>query len=74
METLTESLTQQLGFDLTAAVETKRRLTVGSSFIDKKTTSESFLGLQFGGEQKKNENQILEQEAKHSPSPFGKVA
>ena len=73
METLTESLTQQLGFDLTEAVETKRRLTVGSSFIEKKTTSDSFLGLQFGAEQKKNENQVMDQETKPNPSPFGKV-
>ena len=73
MVTLTESLTQQLGFDLRADVENKRRLTIGQSFIDKKTNSGSFLGLQFGAEQTKNGNQIMEQETKPA-SPFGKVA
>ena len=35
METLTESLTKQLGFSgLSEAVETERRLTVGSSFVE----------------------------------------
>jgi hypothetical protein len=35
METLTESLTKQLGFNLSEAVENERRLTVGSSFVEK---------------------------------------
>ena len=42
METLTESLTKQLGFNLSEAVETERRLTVGSSFVEKPTEQYSF--------------------------------
>ena len=36
METLTQSLTKQLGFDLKGAVEKERRMTVGSSFVEPK--------------------------------------
>lgn len=42
MENLTESLTKQLGFNLKEEVETERRLTVGSSFVEKPTDSYSF--------------------------------
>ena len=42
METLTESLTKQLGFNISEAVETERRLTVGSSFVEKPTEQYSF--------------------------------
>ena len=46
METLTTSLTKQLGFDLTEAVEKQRKMTVGSSFIEK--SSSGPLDLNFG--------------------------
>ena len=50
METLTVSLTKQLGFDISAAVEKQRKETIGSSFIERKTSSESFLDLKFGSQ------------------------
>ena len=50
METLTVSLTKQLGFDISAAVEKQRKETIGSSFIEKKTSTESFLDLKFGNQ------------------------
>lgn len=50
METLTKSLTHQLGFDIKEAAEQKRRLTVGQSFIEKK--SGDLGGLQFGRKDK----------------------
>ena len=50
METLTSSLTKQLGFDLSEAVENQRKQTIGSSFIEKK--SDGLLGLQFGKKEK----------------------
>lgn len=46
METLTLSLTKQLGFDMSEAVENQRKQTIGSSFVEKK--SEGLSGLQFG--------------------------
>ena len=54
METLTSSLTKQLGFDLSEAVENQRKQTIGSSFIEKK--SDGLLGLQFGKKEKGNAN------------------
>ena len=72
METLTESLTQQLGFDITEAAANKRRNTVGQSFIDKDTSSGSFLGLKFGADPPKDGSPGAAPE-KAAASPFGRV-
>lgn len=64
METLTTSLTQQLGFDLTQAVEDKRKMTVGSSFIEK--SSSGGLDLNFGQSQSKDTKSPIK-----NPNLFG---
>lgn len=67
METLTSSLTKQLGFDLSEAVENQRKQTIGSSFIEKK--SDGLLGLQFG--KKGNANATSRENSPQGLNPFG---
>ena len=70
METLTESLTKGLGFDLKADAENQRKLTIGSSFIEKKTGSESLLVPQFGNNSS-SPNKRGGPESLSNVSPFG---
>lgn len=69
METLTTSLTKQLGFDLSEAVENQRKQTIGSSFIEKK--SDGLLGLQFGKKEKGNANSTSRESSPQGLNPFG---
>ena len=69
METLTSSLTKQLGFDLSEAVENQRKQTIGSSFIEKK--SDGLLGLQFGKKEKGNANTSSRESSPQGLNPFG---